>query len=556
LVASLEWPQTSGQGLTLVGDWDTVKINGTAQARTHGAAHELTAIGASSLSLDVKGNITQDTTKTNTHNYTWDFDNRMSFADVDGTAGDEIEYAYDALGRRVSKTFPVGENTQTNVFVCRTQPLDESRFAGQVLAEYLANSAASTPMCKFVYGQYIDEPLLMVKVEVSKEEEEKELVAALTITETKYYYHTNRLYSVTAMTNQAAAVVERYAYAAYGALTILAPNGTTVRAASAINNPYIHTGRRHDEETGLYHYRARYYDAELGRFLGRDPIGYQAGPSLYRAYFVPNGVDPTGLIMPPFVRRMICGTMAHGVIGRAIQNANRQYQTFISREVNTIIRATRNGDVSINKAQRAIKGRDPGITALISKPDIVLYRPPRQPCGEAQVYEIKPDTWSTGSAQTQLAGYIAALQPHIAYTFVGDGSHNGLNNTGSVPTMGCGDIRWWYEGAGVIRYEWLSNEPDPIHEPIRIPVPEKPDWLNEPGLERDPIWVKLFLGVLTAPKAIGAAVDAFSGPGAVEPAANPPAGTPAPAKQPNPPVKRRQYKPEQAPGGVAPGIAA
>ena len=40
--------------------------------------------------------------------------------------------------------------------------------------------------------------------------------------------------------------------------------------------------------------RARYYHAELGRFISRDPIGYVDGMSLYRAYFVPGGVDPFG----------------------------------------------------------------------------------------------------------------------------------------------------------------------------------------------------------------------------------------------------------------------
>jgi hypothetical protein len=39
----------------------------------------------------------------------------------------------------------------------------------------------------------------------------------------------------------------------------------------------------------------RYYDGELGRFVGRDPLGYVDGMSLYRGYFVVNGVDPSGM---------------------------------------------------------------------------------------------------------------------------------------------------------------------------------------------------------------------------------------------------------------------
>lgn len=40
--------------------------------------------------------------------------------------------------------------------------------------------------------------------------------------------------------------------------------------------------------------RARYSSPQLGRFISRDPIGFADGYNLYRAYFVPQGVDPFG----------------------------------------------------------------------------------------------------------------------------------------------------------------------------------------------------------------------------------------------------------------------
>jgi hypothetical protein len=49
-----------------------------------------------------------------------------------------------------------------------------------------------------------------------------------------------------------------------------------------------------DLETAIYYFRARYYHAELGRFISRDPIGYVDGMNLYRAYFVLRGKDPSG----------------------------------------------------------------------------------------------------------------------------------------------------------------------------------------------------------------------------------------------------------------------
>ncbi|MDJ0731221.1 MAG: RHS repeat-associated core domain-containing protein [Crocosphaera sp.] len=66
---------------------------------------------------------------------------------------------------------------------------------------------------------------------------------------------------------------------------------------SLIDNPYLFTGRRFDQETGLYYYRARYYDADQGRFISRDPLGYLDGMNLYEYVGSNpiNSVDPLGL---------------------------------------------------------------------------------------------------------------------------------------------------------------------------------------------------------------------------------------------------------------------
>jgi len=37
----------------------------------------------------------------------------------------------------------------------------------------------------------------------------------------------------------------------------------------------LYTGRQYDSETGYYHNRMRPLGSDLGRFLGRDPIGYE-----------------------------------------------------------------------------------------------------------------------------------------------------------------------------------------------------------------------------------------------------------------------------------------
>jgi RHS repeat-associated protein len=272
------WPINHGStGLSLVGDWTTVNVNGVTQSRTHNAVHELLTVNSTGLTHDAKGNLTRDVGDT-LDRFTWDFDNRMKAADVNQDGTNDLTFTYDALGRRVSK-HDVPGSTHT-VYVCMGIGM------GQVACEYLANDDPSTtaPQQTYVYGSYVDEALM--KVDASS---------------VKLYYHANRQYSVTAMTDASGTVVERYAYSPYGVTTILAPNGSTTRATSSVGNSYMYTGRRLDKEfattseDAIYYYRARYYLPPLGRFGSRDLLKYIDGMSVYAGYFAMKcGTDAAG----------------------------------------------------------------------------------------------------------------------------------------------------------------------------------------------------------------------------------------------------------------------
>ncbi|MCS7471596.1 RHS repeat-associated core domain-containing protein [Stieleria sp. ICT_E10.1] len=110
-----------------------------------------------------------------------------------------------------------------------------------------------------------------------------------------FRYHGTQQYSINALTDSSGTIKERYAYDAYGNLTIFDGSGTA-RTATAEGNRYGFTGREWDEELGLYHYRARMYDPLSGRFCSRDPIGFtQEVFGLYTAAFAYKfALDPGG----------------------------------------------------------------------------------------------------------------------------------------------------------------------------------------------------------------------------------------------------------------------
>jgi RHS repeat-associated protein len=88
--------------------------------------------------------------------------------------------------------------------------------------------------------------------------------------------------------NTADQVVSTYTYDPWGQ-----PLGTTEQ----VPQPLRYGAREYDGETGFYYVRARYYDAQLGRFISEDPIGMKGGinPFVYVGNDPVNGRDPNGL---------------------------------------------------------------------------------------------------------------------------------------------------------------------------------------------------------------------------------------------------------------------
>ncbi len=97
----------------------------------------------------------------------------------------------------------------------------------------------------------------------------------------RLYFLNDANFNVTALLDTAGDAVERYVYSPYGVDTIYDATWSNTRTESSYANVSLYTGRELAAETGLYYYRNRYYNAELGRFVSREPVGYEADANLY-----------------------------------------------------------------------------------------------------------------------------------------------------------------------------------------------------------------------------------------------------------------------------------
>jgi RHS repeat-associated protein len=220
--------------------------------------NQYTSVGEASPSYNSRG----DLSSINGWSFTYDAFGNLSAAQSGTNAA--YHYARDPLGRRAIR------QSGSNTIVLLN--------AGDTMLE--AYNASNSSATSYIYEPGIDRPL-----------------AQVLSNGTIRYVHQDVLGSVVMLTDSNGAPYQSYSYDAWGKVTARDASGSVI-TSSAISAPWLFTGRRYDRESGLYHYRARTYSAELGRFLQMDPIKFDAGdPNIYRyvGNDPVNGRDPWGL---------------------------------------------------------------------------------------------------------------------------------------------------------------------------------------------------------------------------------------------------------------------
>jgi RHS repeat-associated protein len=224
------------------GTFARTSLPGALMSATYDAANRLSKWGSTSYSYDANGNIQSDGTNT----YVWDARNQLSSI----SGGVAASFQYDPLGRRINKIVGGGA----------TGFLYDGPNVVQELSGLI-------PTATRLNGK-IDE------------------IFTRTGTNTVGFL-SDGLGSTAALTDTTGAVATQYTYE---------PFGNTSSIGSTSSNSFQYTGRENDG-TGLYYYRARYYNPVVQRFISQDPIGLAGSDTNLYAYTLnspTNFADPGG----------------------------------------------------------------------------------------------------------------------------------------------------------------------------------------------------------------------------------------------------------------------
>lgn len=227
-----------------------------------GLANQLTSDSQFTYEYDGQGNLIRktETATGNVTSYAYDHRNRLVSVEERSAGGiilSESRYAYDVDGQRIVQRI-------------NGDALWTAYNGANAWGDFTATSVEK----RYFFGKGIDENL-----------------AQQHGAESAVLYLTDLLGSVRDLANAAGEIIDHIEFNVFG--NVLNPSKLTV------GDRFLFTGREFNPRSGLHFYRARYYDPGSGRFINRDPIGFDGrefNAYQYTKNSPPNYADPSGKI--------------------------------------------------------------------------------------------------------------------------------------------------------------------------------------------------------------------------------------------------------------------
>jgi len=277
LIERLTYEHDARGSITSRASLNPVSLPDTPMTAVYDAANRLTSVTLKpgtagevtyTLAYDSVGNLISKTNvndATDRTTFVWDTVNRLAGLNSPGM---NAKFVYDLLGRRAERHIQrAGDPAQITHYLYDG---DQSVAALRQPQGPLAPQVAAQ-----ITGLQVDEALA-------------EIVRDGAGPAMRRAYVTDQLGSVLALVADDGSVLGAASYSAYG---------ETVASGALPAGGTGYAGRESDG-TGLYYYRARYYDPVLKRFIAEDPIGLAAGINQY-AYVNGDPInlnDPSGLL--------------------------------------------------------------------------------------------------------------------------------------------------------------------------------------------------------------------------------------------------------------------
>ncbi len=290
LLMKSEYAYAEGTGTTGLGT-ATATI-----AYTYGDSNwkdKLTAYDGAAISYDAIGNPTND----GTWAYTWENGRSLTGMQKSGTEGEDVSFAYNAVGLRVRKVSGTRGATNYTLMGGKVTHLTRTPTAG-----------AGNQTVQDLHFWY----------------DAQGNAAMVSYSGNDYWYVYNLQGDVIAILDKGNTEVVGYRYDAWGKQ--IECTGSMAGTLGK-ENPFRYRGYVYDEETGLYSLSARYYNPEWGRWINADGVIGRIGSLFDHNLFVyckNNPVvfsDPSGMSLISALKAMV--TAVANVVKEVAENINR-----------------------------------------------------------------------------------------------------------------------------------------------------------------------------------------------------------------------------------------
>lgn len=224
---------------------------------TYDAQDRILTYGSRTYTHDLRGNVSQ--IQDGTANTVLTFDDRDRLAQVNLPNGTTVSYVIDDQGRRIAEKL---NNALTAAYLYDGQlrPRAQVDAKGNVISEYAYAEGINVPEAILTGGK-------------------------------TYALLRDHIGSVRLVVDvQTGAVAQRLSYDEFGRI---------VEDTNPGFQPFGFAGGLYDADTGFVHFGAREYDPYVGRWISKDPIGFDGGQTNFYVYSGNNPVgrfDPSGLL--------------------------------------------------------------------------------------------------------------------------------------------------------------------------------------------------------------------------------------------------------------------